>query len=41
MLCLQAFVFLIELRHPDDFVNDFFYDDLGEGGGATSSLCKW
>ena len=28
MLCLQAFLFLIELRYP-------FYDDLGEGSGAS------
>ena len=35
MLCLQAFLFLIELRHLDGFVSDCFYDDLGEGSGAS------
>ena len=30
MLCLQAFLFLIELRHPDGFVSGCFYDDVGE-----------
>ena len=34
MLCLQAFLFLIELRHLDGFVGDSFYDDLGDGNGA-------
>ena len=34
MLCLQAFVFVIELRDRDDFVSDCFYDDLGVESGA-------
>ena len=35
MLCLQAFLFVIELRDRDGFVSDCFYDDLGEGSGAS------
>ena len=35
MLCLQALVFQIELHHPDGFVSDCLYDDLGEGSGAS------
>ena len=35
MLCLQAFLFLIELGHPGGFVSDYVYDDLGEGSGAS------
>ena len=35
MLCLLALVFLIELRHADGFDSDCFYDDLGEGSGAS------
>ena len=35
MLCLLAFLFLIELRHADGFGSDCFYDDLGEGSGAS------
>ena len=34
MLCLQAFLFLIELD-PGGFVSDYVYDDLGEGSGAS------
>ena len=35
MLCLQAFLFVTELRDRDGFVRDCFYDDLGEGSGAS------
>ena len=35
MLCLQAFAFVIELRDRDGFFSDCFYDDLGEGSGAS------
>ena len=35
MLCLQTFLFLIELGHPDEFVSDCFYDNLREGSGAS------
>ena len=31
MLCLQAFVFVIELRDRDGFVSDCFYDEWGVG----------
>ena len=34
-LCFQAFLFLIDLRHPNGFVSDCFQDDLGEGSGAS------
>ena len=29
MLCFQALLFLIELRHSDGFVSDCLFDDLG------------
>ena len=35
MLCLQTFVFVIELRDRDGYVSDCFYDVLGEGSGAS------
>ena len=35
MLYLQAFLFVIELRHADGFGSDCFYDDLREGSGAS------
>ena len=35
MLCLQAFLFVTELRDRDGFVRDCFYDDLREGSGAS------
>ena len=35
MLCIPAFLFQIELRHPDGFVSDFLYDDLVEGSGTN------
>ena len=35
MLCLQAFHFLVKHGYPDGFVSDCFYDDLGEGSGAS------
>jgi len=35
VLCLQAFLFVIELRDRNDFVSNCFYDDLGEGSGAS------
>ena len=35
MSCLQAFHFLIELGYPVGFVRYCFYDDLGEGSGAS------
>ena len=34
MLCLQAFLFVTELRDRDGFVSDCFYDE-GEGSGAS------
>ena len=34
MLCLRAFLFLIELRHPDGFVSGCFYDEVEEVRGA-------
>ena len=38
MLCLQTFLFLIELGHPDGFVSDCFYDNLGEGRSGASPI---
>ena len=35
MLCLQAFLFVTELRDRDGFVSDCFYYDLREGSGAS------
>ena len=35
LIFFLAFCFLLELRHPDGFVSDCLYDDLGEGSGAS------
>ena len=36
MLCLiTGFPIVTELRDRDGFVSDCFYDDLGEGSGAS------